>query len=160
MDQECRLIADLKFEIRSAFRGVQLGEGIGLMEGQALDNWCTKEEQQAARDKDEQYHWENISADRLRAYESSLSFLDAEGMRFHLPAFMLAEMDGTLSLGIEFTLTHAPYLPEKFSLLDNAQRHAIRRLLDYMKDRKTLCVDQEEINRSIELYWAKSTDEV
>ena len=160
MSQETNFKLSLESEIRSAFRGVRLGSGIGLLEGQAIDNWCSDQEQKLARSNDEQHEWEKIPPDRLRACESSLSFFDAEGMLFHLPAFMIAEVNNNLSIGIEFTLTHAPYMPEKFSLLNDAQRHAVRMLLQYMESIAGHRIQKEEISRAIELYWRKSKNEV
>jgi YD repeat-containing protein len=41
---------------------------------------------------DERTDWQPLTSDHLLSYQSSMSFMDAEGIRFHLPAWMLAEL--------------------------------------------------------------------
>jgi hypothetical protein len=74
--------------IREAFHGVTLGNGIGLLEGQGLDDYEDEATRKAYRERDEKHDWERIPVEALNRCQSSLSFFDAEGMRFHLPAFI------------------------------------------------------------------------
>ena len=80
--------------IRAAFHGATLGNGIGLLQGQALDDYRDEATQKAYRERDEEDDWERIPFQALNRCNTSLSFFDAEGMRFHLPAFMIAELNG------------------------------------------------------------------
>ncbi len=93
-------------EIEAAFSGVVLGDGVGLHEGQGLDDYRPREELVSIRDKDEHLDWRRIPPTELRRCESSLSFFDAEGMRFHLPAFMVSDLRGQSSLGPLHSLVH------------------------------------------------------
>ena len=80
--------------IEKAFFCVKLGSGVGLFEGQALDDYESEEEQKRKRERDEEEDWRRIEAKHLNACHSSLSFFDPLGMRFHLPAFICCELRG------------------------------------------------------------------
>ena len=90
MKTEHRRIA---VRIREAFAGVALGDGIGLWQGQALDDYADDAIIAESRSRDETEEWTRLSAGDLNRCHSSLSFFDAAGMRFHLPAFLLSELD-------------------------------------------------------------------
>jgi len=50
---------------------------------------------------------------------SSLSFFNADGMRFHLPAFLIAELKGEYRCGIEICLTsRSVYSSSTIRILD------------------------------------------
>lgn len=72
-------------EIKIAFKGVKLEDGIGLKAGNAIDNYATREEFENAQKQDEKENWENISFEDIHNYESAFSFTDAKGMRFLMP---------------------------------------------------------------------------
>lgn len=93
-------------DIESAFEAVVLGDGVGLWQGQALDDYATTDEVQAARDKDEKHDWRRLAPKDLNRCHSSLSFFDAYGMRFHLPAFMITDLRGEFEHSLEFSITH------------------------------------------------------
>lgn len=76
-------------KIKKAFKDIKLDNGIGLWEAQGLDDGVSQKECLKLRAKDEIQGWLNISATNLNKCSSSLSFFDAKGMRFHLPAFLL-----------------------------------------------------------------------
>ena len=117
--------------IRKAFAGVKLGKGVGLQEGQGLDDYedaatCTK-----YRAKDEKEDWSRIPVAELNRCSSSLSFFDPAGLRFHLPAFLIADLRGEYQGGnVVFHLTYPANLTgDAFSLLSSAQRSAVRAYL-------------------------------
>lgn len=117
--------------VRSAFQGVTLGDGVGLRQGQGLDDYADDETLAKLRADDEKDDWTAISVQDLKRCRSSISFFDAEGMRFHLPAFMVAELEGTFSPGeVEFALTYQEDdRTSRFDLLSPAQREAAREFL-------------------------------
>ena|SRR5688572_32190692 len=122
-------------QIRAAFHNVRLGTGIGLNEGQVLDDYGSDQERAIARERDEKDDWSVIAEHKLNECCSSLSFFDAEGMRFHLPSFMLAEINDKFWYGLAFHLVRANGRPEQFTLLNKEQRTAVRDFIDYMIDR-------------------------
>jgi hypothetical protein len=91
--------------IREAFRGVKLGDGVGLMQAQGLDDYADAETLTRYRAGDQKEDWSRISVSDLNRCASSLSFFDAEGMRFHLPAYLIADLEGTLEQDVVFHLT-------------------------------------------------------
>lgn len=117
--------------IRAAFHGVTLGNGVGLREGQGLDDYAGKETLAAYRALDEKYDWSAISVNDLNYCSSSLSFFDADGMRFHLPAYLLAELAGVLDMAdVLFHLVRLEYgAAARFQTLTSQQREAVREFL-------------------------------
>ena len=97
--------------IRAAFAGVVLGEGVGLRQGQGLDDYAGAQTLASLRAQDEKHDWSTILVDDLDRCYSSLSFFDPDGMRFHLPAYLVA---GAAS---------------RFDTLSPAQREAVREFL-------------------------------
>lgn len=117
--------------VRSAFQGVTLGDGVGLRQGQGLDDYADDETLAKLRADDEKHDWTTIPVEDLKRCRSSISFFDAEGMRFHLPAFLVAELEGTFSPGeVEFALTYQENdRTSRFDLLSPAQRESAREFL-------------------------------
>ena len=149
-DEEAR-VAEL---IRSAFHGVTLGEGVGLLQGQGIDDYEDAKTIAEYRSRDEKLDWSRIPPEELSRCHSSLSFFDAEGMRFHLPAYLIADLEGTLDQDVVFHLTHFEILgTSRFDILSDAQRHAVREfLLLFLADR-TCEFEQPMIETALREYW-------
>ncbi len=145
--------SDLANFIRDAFRGVTLGDGVGMLEGQGLDDYDDAETLKALRARDEKEDWSRIPVDLLNNGHSSLSFFDAEGMRFHLPAYLVAKLEGTLTQDVIFHLT---YLDDhglsRFELLSEDQREAVRRFLLLQLDPENSFMSPL-IQKALDLYW-------
>jgi hypothetical protein len=140
--------------IREAFRGVTLGSGIGLLEGQGLDDHENEATCRAYREQDEKHNWERIPIEALNRCHSSLSFFDAEGMRFHLPAFLIAELNGDMDVGAVFHLTHLDdYARSKLVTLSSEQRKAVREFLLCLQDAPDYEFDRPQIERALSEYW-------
>jgi len=143
--------------IRTAFKDVALEDGIGLFEAQGLDDYKTSEECRELRQQDAKNSWEEISVADLNTCYSSLSFFDAKGMRFHLPAFLLADIKGKYNFDMALTLTHlSDYSRSQFSALSFDQRQAVRAYLFYIRDTELYALDRPQIERALQEYW---TDE-
>ena len=118
---------DLCDRIRKAFAGVRLGNGIGLRQAQGLDDYETEAKCLSYREMDEKEDWGRIPIGELNQCYSSLSFFDDEGMRFHLPAYLIAELNGEYKQGMAFQLGHLSDLSmQQYSLLNHSQREAVR----------------------------------
>jgi hypothetical protein len=114
--------------VRSAFHDVTLGNGVGLWEGQGLDDYADDDKVASYRARDEKNDWSAISPVDLDRCCSSLSFFDAEGMRFHLPAYLVADLEDSLqSADVLFHLLATT--PGRFDLLSATQREAVRQFL-------------------------------
>jgi hypothetical protein len=149
-------VSTLKRVIQNAFEGVRLDNGVGLREGQAIDDYEVFETRQIARAKDEKHRWERITADDLNHCSSSLSFFDAAGMRFHLPAYMMLVIDGldqTDSLIFHLTELNE-YMINNFSALDQTQRDAVYDFLRWCAHQPDHEQDRERIQQAMDKFWS------
>lgn len=143
--------------IEAAFLGVTLGRGIGLQEAQGLDDYEDAGTRASYRDNDEKDDWHRITPEALNRCNSSLSFFDAEGMRFHLPAYLLADLRGEYGFGMAFCLTHlSDHTLNQFVLLSSKQRAAIRAFLLHIGDDPDYEFDRPHIVRALNECWTES----
>ena len=75
-------------QIVDAFTEVSLGNGVSLREADVIDHYGTDHERIAARKQDELQDWQRIPDEDIENHSSVLCFMDDEGLRFHLPAYM------------------------------------------------------------------------
>lgn len=144
--------------VERAFRGVTLGNGVGLQEADGIDGYADAKKRASLRADDEQEDWSRIPGYELERSYSSLSFFDAEGLRFHLPAYILADLRGCGGHVI-FHLTYVwtEHSRAKFALLNDDQREAIRQfLLLRLRDTGGDVEDPDHslITMALEQYWA------
>jgi hypothetical protein len=74
--------------ITDAFARVSLGNGVSLREADVIDAYGDLEERAAARGQDELDNWQRIPDEDIESYPDVLCFMDDDGLRFHLPAYM------------------------------------------------------------------------
>ena len=154
-DRDRTLIADdLCMQIEAAFTGVTLGDGIGLWEAQGLDD-CESEETCAQyREGDEKVDWKAIHPDVLDRCSSSLSFFDAAGFRFHLPAFLIVELTvGTVAEMVGALVSESDFGQSRYELFSEAQRGVIRDFLLFARDDRDYSFQQTEIDAALSGYW-------
>jgi hypothetical protein len=117
--------------IRRAFDNVTRGDGISLREADAIDSYAGEDQRKQARALDTDKHWREIPPEDLERFHVALTFMDAEGFRYYLPAFMTRALEaretGSLAmdavLGALFALSDTA--ADKFLLLDTPQKRAI-----------------------------------
>lgn len=144
----------LRQTIREAFADVTLGSGIGLRQAQGIDDYEPSSVCARLRAQDEKEDWSKISCDDLNRCHSSLSFFDPEGMRFHLPAFLIAELRGLYRFGMVFCLSHLnEHTIGQFALLTPSQRLAVRAFLLLAAESEAYKFDRPHILRALEEYW-------
>ena len=148
-DQDWALIR----RIIAAFRGVTLEEGIGLSQAEGMDDYAPPERLERLRSTDEKENWERINTDNLNECSCALSYFDAKGMRFHLPAYLIASLKDELEVDLMFYLTCLNgYGREHFSLLNSDQRSVVKEFLE-------LClIDSDEVfgpdvEQALNSYW-------
>ncbi len=141
-------------QITQAFKDVALEDGIGLSEATAIDDYKDEQFRNACRQNDEKHNWITISSDSLNHNYTSLSFFDAKGMRFHLPAFMICEIKGEYRFGMAFALTHlSDYTKTQFALLTTKQREVIKLFLEYLANDPNYEFEKPTIEAAIKSYW-------
>ena len=143
--------------IEEAFFGVKLGNGVGLKQAQGLDDYADETTLTDLRAMDEKENWQRIPAEALSACASSLSFFDAEGMKFHLPAYLIVDLRGLYQgTGMAFTLTY--YLEGRqqvFALLDPVQRRAVRSFLLFIAKDEDYEFERPDIRRALRECWVE-----
>jgi hypothetical protein len=149
--------------IEEAFRGVELGDGVSLHETVVIDDYGSSEERRAAREPDEKRDWRKLIADpELTSIcgVGGLSFYDAAGLRFHLPAYLsLAVIDldsedtDDVMGSLMFQLTNiCKYNASRFSILSLTQCQCVREVLTFLRDEYELA--STELDHAIAGYWS------
>ncbi|PHN01372.1 DUF6714 family protein [Flavilitoribacter nigricans] len=148
-------------EIRSAFAGVQLGDGVSWREAPIIDDYGSDQERAAVRKLDEKENWENIPLDLIidLRYQSVLSFLDAEGLRFYLPVCMIHYIEGDDSSGsavvasLPSQLASRETSKELIPLLSKDQIACVRSFLQSHVEGSGYSPKREAIRQSIKDHW-------
>ena len=81
---------ELSARVRSAFGHVHFPSHRGIRAAMAMDDWITNEDALAAitAEKDIHGEWWQIPFSELRQCALGLSYLDAAGLEFYLPAYL------------------------------------------------------------------------
>lgn len=147
---------EITAKIEEAFAGVVLGNGVGLFEAQALDDYASEEVQRQRREKDEKLNWQLISSEGLQNCHSSLSFFDAEGMRFHLPAFIIGNIKGEVGDPI-YNLTNIEFslFESRFGALNAIQKKAVSEYLTWCLTENEFEYHYPAIRKALSEYWEK-----
>lgn len=147
--------------IQCAFAGVELGDGVSLHETILLDNYGDPRARRAARAADEKHDWRKLVDDpeleRVTGV-GGMGFLDAAGLRFHLPAYLCLTVRyprwcGNILQDLLFLLTCPEHRPERFALLNRHRRACIRDVLLYLRCANAID-DDPALDRSIWGYWS------
>ena len=75
-------------EIEDAFADVKRGKGVTLHETDVLDACGSAEKRARARKHDADEKWLDVPDRDIEEHPSALCFLDPEGFRYYLPAYM------------------------------------------------------------------------
>jgi hypothetical protein len=158
-------VGELLAEIEATFGDVRLGEGISLHQADALDDYEPAGVVAAARSFDTEERWQDIPDDKVDQFDHALSFMDAEGFRFHIPRFMVsaltrAEVEcGTLGgdaavYAFHFTDKLEGYAMSKYALLSPEQRRTIARFLRFAASHDEW-FDARIAAEALERYWGQ-----
>jgi hypothetical protein len=144
--------------IERAFAGVRLGDGVSLREADVIDDYGTEADRTKARAQDEQIDWRRISEDLIGRYSWCLSFFDADGMRFHLPAYMrfaLRHYKDSASASIDFAIYALGREDERFIGFTAPQRAAVRQFLKFITFNGGHHVDRNNARRALDAWGVK-----
>ncbi|WP_180014854.1 DUF6714 family protein [Acinetobacter sp. YH16031] len=146
---------DIQTQIETAFADVVLGDGIGLREAQGIDDYQSLSECFMWRKKDEKSDWSKIPVQDLNDCNSSLCFFDAQGMRFHLPAFLIADLQGKWRFDLTFRLCKMDDEMQQFHLLNKAQREAVQAYLSWVVSDRDFSLNRNLILKVLKQgYWS------
>jgi hypothetical protein len=129
-------------DIKNAFIGMKLEDGTGLREAQGIDDYEGEEACAKLRATDEKDDWEAIEVSELASCYSAPSFMNPRGFVFHLPAFLIAELNDEHPYGFIDRIIQPHHRPADWlPILNNPQKQALANLLrvlsrhpDYSQD--------------------------
>ena len=157
-------------ETRVAFGSVQRGNGITLHQAQAIDDYAGPEQELAARRLDTDRKWEDVPEQDIVRHYTALTFLDADGFRYYIPAYMSFAVKHYKCGSFDFLiLDHilyalnpgdGPELPEwkieQFEILDEGQKEVVCRFLHFMKDEaEDYLIGHSDAEQALEKYWGQ-----
>ena len=131
-----------------------LGDGIGLSQANGIDDYEPENVLQQLREADEKNDWRRIKIEDLNKYHSSLSFFDAEGMRFHLPACMIADLREQYNRSVLHVVADTSgYGYELCRLFSSKQKRAVISYLEYQYSINECQNSRGPITRSLDDFW-------
>lgn len=142
--------------IEEEFETISLEDGIGIYEAEAIDNCLSKGEQSKARKKDIRNDWKLISDEVIDEHFSTLSFMDENGLRFTIPAFMrfsVVNFDMYASPSID-SLIHNLNKEIVWSFFSDKQRNVIANFLEFMVLSASDHMDVSEASLAYETIWS------
>jgi hypothetical protein len=151
--------ATLAHKIRIAFRGVVLGGGISLRQAQIGDCYGDPDESFEHLPPEEPTHdWTRV---QLREDNSDcIAHLDAEGLRYYLPALMLSVLANYDAGSMRVIGTIIALDPRKagsthrLEMLNDEQRQAVACFLKALPELVELSLrDAKVVSRSLSAYW-------
>ena len=150
--------SELRSAIEEAFAGVTLDDGIGLWQAQGIDDYESDEKCAEYRKGDEKKDWKSIPHETLDHCASSLSFFDAKGFRFHLPAFLIADITvGTEAEMVSSLVCCFDLGLNRYELLTPAHRKVVREYLLFARVDPDYSFQQPEIDVALATYWSSDT---
>ena len=154
---------ELISSIEAAFSGVKLGSGVSWREADVIDDYGSRSEREAARAQDEKEDWTKIPFDLIGdlRYQAVLSFMDDEGLKFHLPACLIYflkesnESDSAIIDSTLFTLMDERRIKNLKPLLDQAQQSCIINFLKWANDQEPHnSFIKKRLVKAIKEYWS------
>ncbi len=152
-------------DIEAAFENVLLENGIGVYESVAMEDYTDQEEieRERARDRQSWLNWQDIPDEILSKYYSVLCFVDPQGMKYLLPAFMRFTVKN-------FDMSNSLSLDSAIYILDNGlkivggdadfltkpQKSAIAKFLKFMLvEAGDKYIHAGIASRAYEQHWSK-----
>jgi hypothetical protein len=156
-------LQELERQIRVAFEGVRLGRGVSLRQTQIITRFgdgVTAQEYASLPNSEVTDDWSRVSFEELE--QGAVAHLDAEGLRYYLPALMLSVLSNydNMSQRVIGTLMaldpRKDYNTMRLSLLSEPQRAAIASFLVVLPQ----CVkldeeDRKRVSRSLSAHWSR-----
>ncbi len=152
--------------IQEAFDGVDQPKKITLHVAEAHDDYDYDHDSEH-RAKDFFGPWQEVPDAHIAACQCALSYVDAVGMRYYLPAYMvwyLKQLDsgGASSDHTLYSLDNHPkepslnrYQMDRFSLFSDAQRRACARFLKYCTEEVPDLTDGYFAAKKYDRYWSQ-----
>lgn len=138
-------------EIRKVFGKVGRGKGVTLHETAVIDQYGSEAERQKARRNDTDCHWWEVKDEWIEEIRGvgGLSFLDGEGFRYYLPAYLTywlrkGREPDRLAFHLESTQRR-----DFDQLFQHEQKVAIARCLEYLR----VAYDDTHSEKALKKFW-------
>ena len=153
-------IAAIIEQITAAFDGVSREDGVTLHESRAIDDQLSPEKRAILRAKDTEKRWQDVPEEDIRTQHDVLCFLDAKGLRYYLPAYMIAELkseiDNSPADDVMFFLAYIGDEWSGFALLTTEQSRAVAAFLRFQNQDVEPSEDLWiRTQRALNDYWGK-----
>lgn len=149
-------------EIETAFKDVELKDGIGIYEADEIDMGSSPKIIQKGNNKDRMWwkSWKAIEDKYVASYSSVMDFMDSQGIKWALPAYMIYSInhfkEGSFSVDTTiYTLERGAQGHDKLDLFTPEQKKAIAHFLQYMIEVGDEWVDAESAKTALEKEWAR-----
>lgn len=150
-------------EITSAFKYVLRGDGVSLHETNVLDDYGGPAARLEAREWDTDTHWWELTDADLYARHVYLSYLDAESLRYYLPAYMISCLNGAdrFSKIAYFLLicdegsSREEWKRQKWEGFSEEQGRVTCRFLRYMADHAKNKRDAKDAETALRQHWGR-----
>jgi len=152
----------LAAEIEDVFGDVRLGNGLSLSQARALDQMEPPEAVKLARGTDTEERWQDIADDKIEEFHYALTYLDPEGLRYHLPRFMLFSLQhpGLDSPAVDAAVYACDFgddlqdeVMAQFNSMSRRQMRAIAHFLVFVAESRDEDYDTLVAAMAVESFW-------
>ena len=151
---------DVIRDIESAFAEVALEDGIGILEGTAIDRHVTDQDREHIRKTDFRERWQVIPDEVIGDNASALCYMDPKGLRFNLPAYMrfaLLHYDDSSSDSCDWVIYAVSKeqhdLDHEWAIFSEAQKATIAKFLRYIVIEADEWFDSQQASYTYERLW-------
>ena len=149
-------------EIEEAFKDVELKEGIGINEADKIEIGDRDAFIQKGRNLDRLWwkSWRDIEDKYIASYSSVMDFMDAEGLRWALPAYMIYIInhykEGSFSVDSTiYILEEGALCSDKRDIYTVEQKRVIAQFLHYMSTLGEEWVDVGSAQMALDKVWGE-----
>jgi len=153
---------ELSEEIKTAFEGVLLKDGIGINQADRIESRQRDVLIQKGRNLDRMWwtEWTDIQDKYVSSYSDVMYYMDSAGIKWTLPAYMTYIVnhykEGSFSIDSTIYVLEAGGLGvDKVDLYTDAQRKVIAKFLQFMVEVGEAYVDVESAQNALDKVWGE-----
>ena len=149
-------------EIETAFKDVELKDGIGINQADRMEMGNRDVLIQKGRNLDRMWwkSWRDIEDKYLASYSSVMNFMDAQGLKWAMPAYMIYSIkhykEGSFSVDTTiYALEEGALGTDKLDVYTLEQKRVIANFLQYMLSIGEEWVDVESAQNALDKVWGE-----
>lgn len=147
-------------EIETAFKGVEIKDGIGIYEADEIYVGSSPKLIQKGNNKDRMWwkSWTEIADKYIASYSSVMNLMDSQGIKWALPAYMIYILnhykEGSFSVDTTiYVIEEGAQGHDKLDLYTLEQKRVIAKFLQYMLTIGEAWVDVESAQAALDKQW-------